>query len=67
MKLRPEYQVRAVTKEQKQAIDYLLEQFSTLAECINQLCPGANKYRAKALTDLECVAMLCNKAITHGE
>lgn len=67
MKLRPEYQQASPDENQIAAMNYLREQFSTLAECINQLCPGANKYRAKALTDLECVAMLCNKAITHGE
>lgn len=67
MKLRPEYQRRTPNELDLNAMNYLAEQFSTLAECINQLCPGANKYRAKALTDLECVAMLCNKAITHGE
>lgn len=67
MKIRPEYEYRAPDEDQLLAIGYFRQQFSNLAQNINEIVPGANKYRAKALTDLEVVAMLVNKAITHGE
>lgn len=67
MSIRPEYEYRSPNEDQLARIEFLRGNFSTLADIINSVCPGANKYRAKALTDLEVVSMLVNKAITHGE
>lgn len=58
------YEPQPVTEDQAKLISTLRELFSTVQEAINEL--PDSKYKSKASTDLEIVAMLVTKAITHA-
>jgi len=58
------YESQPVSENEAQLIIALRKLFSTVQEAIDELPPS--KYKSKASTDLEIVAMLAVKAVTHG-